>query len=51
MSLWHQADTCVSVGFSRVTSERPHHDVSATPKALSRQRNRRRCHGGAILYK
>ncbi|MBR5117221.1 MAG: hypothetical protein IK100_01085 [Muribaculaceae bacterium] len=47
MSIWQQGDTCVSVGFSRASSERPLHEVSATPKALSRQRNRRRRQGGA----
>ena len=26
----NRSDTCVSVGFSRATSERPHHEVKAT---------------------
>ena len=29
----NRSDTCVSVGFSRATSERPHHEVkSDTPR-------------------
>ena len=29
----NRSDTCVSVGFSRATSERPHHEVNSdTPR-------------------